>query len=130
MMRARTARLGDRIGPGWNRALPGVAREMRPVKLMCGWRGAWLAAWLLLASQARAQVSLATVVDLAVRNSAPVRVALAEVQRATAGLQESKDAYLPSFVLGSAVGYTYGFPVGQPSVYNINSNSLLYSFSQ
>jgi len=52
------------------------------------------------------------------------------VQRATAGLQESKDAYLPSFVLGSAVGYTYGFPVGQPSVYNINSNSLLYSFSQ
>jgi outer membrane protein TolC len=28
------------------------------------------------------------------------------------------------------VGYTYGFPVGQPSVYNVNSNSLLYSFSQ
>jgi len=62
------------------------------------------------------QVSLATVVDLAERNSAPVRVALAEVQRATAGLQESKDAYLPSFVLGSSVGYTYGFPVGPPSV--------------
>jgi outer membrane protein TolC len=85
---------------------------------------------LLGCSQAGAQVSLATVVDLAVRNSAPVRVAVAEVERATAGLQESKDVYLPSFVLGSSVGYTYGFPVGQPSVYNINSNSLLYSFSQ
>ena len=80
--------------------------------------------------QASGQVSFSTVVDLAERNSAPVRAALAEVQRATAGLQEAKDAYLPSFVLGSSVGYTYGFPVGQPSVYNINSNSLLYSFSQ
>jgi outer membrane protein TolC len=85
---------------------------------------------LLGCGQARAQLSLSTVVDLAVRNSAPVRVAVAEVERATAGLQESKDAYLPSFVLGSSVGYTYGFPVGQPSVYNISSNSLLYSFSQ
>ncbi len=85
---------------------------------------------LLGCGQSRAQLSLSTVVDLAVRNSAPVRVAVAEVQRATAGLQESKDAYLPSFVLGSSVGYTYGFPVGQPSVYNISSNSLLYSFSQ
>ena len=94
------------------------------------WMGGWLAVWLLFGGQARAQVSLGTVVDLAVRNSAQVRVALAEVQRATASLQESKDAYLPSFVLGSSVGYTYGFPVGQPSVYNINSNSLLYSFSQ
>jgi len=85
---------------------------------------------LLGCGQGCAQVSLSTVVDLAERNSAPVRAALAEVQRATAGLAETKDVYLPSFVLGSSVGYTYGFPVGQPSVYNINSNSLLYSFSQ
>jgi outer membrane protein TolC len=93
--------------------------------------GGFIAAGLLLTgARARAQVSLATVVDLAERNSAQVRAALAEVQRATAGLQETKDVYIPSFVLGSSVGYTYGFPVGQPSVYNINSSSLLYSFSQ
>lgn len=85
---------------------------------------------LLGCGQASAQVSLSTVVDLAERNSTPVRVALAEVQRTTAILQEAKDVYLPSFVLGSSVGYTYGFPVGQPSVYNISSNSLFYSFSQ
>jgi outer membrane protein TolC len=85
---------------------------------------------LLGGHHALAQVSLATVVDLAVRNSTAVRIAAAQVQHAAAGLQESKDVYLPSFVLGSSVGYTYGFPVGQPSVYNINSNSLLYSFSQ
>jgi outer membrane protein TolC len=90
----------------------------------------WMGAYAMLVGQAQAQVSLSTVVDLAVRNSAPVRVALADVQRATAGLQETKDAYIPSFVLGSSVGYTYGFPVGQPSVYNVGSQSILYSFSQ
>jgi outer membrane protein TolC len=91
----------------------------------------WIGTCVLLgACRAGAQVSLPTVVDLAVRNSATVRVALADVQRAQAALSESRDAYLPSFNFGSAVGYTYGFPVGQPSVYNIGSQSLLYSFSQ
>jgi outer membrane protein TolC len=103
-------------------------REMKSQKRICRWIGACLL--LLCWREAQAQVSLSTVVDLAVRNSAPVRVSVAEVQRATAALAESKDVYLPSFVLGSAVGYTYGFPVGQPSVYNIGSQSLLYSFSQ
>jgi outer membrane protein TolC len=100
---------------------------MKLLKQIC----CWVATCALLGGcQAWAQVSLATVVDLAVRNSAAVRARLADVQRAEAALSESKDAYLPSFVLGSSVGYTYGFPVGQPSVYNINSQSLLYSFSQ
>jgi outer membrane protein TolC len=80
--------------------------------------------------QAQAQLSLASVVDLAERNSTQVRIAMANVQHALAGLSESKDAYLPSFVLGSSLGYSYGFPVGQPSVYNVGSQSLLYSFSQ
>ena len=91
----------------------------------------WFGTCVLLGGcQAWAQVSLPTVVDLAVRNSASVRVAVADVQRAQAALTESRDAYLPSFMFGSSVGYTYGFPVGQPSVYNVNSQSLLYSFSQ
>jgi outer membrane protein TolC len=85
---------------------------------------------LLGGSHANAQVSLPSVVDLAVRNSPQVHVALANVQRAIAGLAEARDVYLPSFVLGSSLGYSYGFPVGQPSVYNIGSQSLIYSFSQ
>ena len=85
---------------------------------------------LLGIGQARAQVSLPSVVDLALQNSTQVHIAMANVQRALAGLSESKDAYLPSFVLGSSLGYSYGFPVGQPSVYNIGSQSLLFSFSQ
>jgi outer membrane protein TolC len=91
----------------------------------------WIGACVLLGGcQAMAQVSLSTVVDLALRNSAAVKIAGADVQRALASLAESRDAYLPSFVLGSAIGYSYGFPVGQPSVYNVGSQSLIYSFSQ
>lgn len=52
------------------------------------------------------------------------------MQRAIAGLAEAKDAFVPNFLVGSSVGYTYGFPVGQPSVYNVGSQSLVYSFSQ
>ncbi len=85
---------------------------------------------LLGGRQANAQVSLSSVVDLALQNSTQVHIAMANVQRALAGVSESKDAYLPSFVLGSSLGYSYGFPVGQPSVYNIGSQSLLFSFSQ
>lgn len=85
---------------------------------------------LLGGRQASAQASLSTVVDLSVRNSTQVHIAMANVQRAIAGLAETKDAYLPSFLLGSSLGYSYGFPVGQPSVYNVGSQSLLFSFSQ
>ena len=85
---------------------------------------------LLSAPGAAAQISLASAVDLALQNSPKIRIASADVQRAAAALAETKDAYVPNFVLGSGVGYTYGFPVGQPSIFNVTSQSLLYSFSQ
>ena len=85
---------------------------------------------LLVTSGASAQISLSSAVDLALQNSTQVKMAVADVQKATAGLAEARDAYLPNFLLGSSIGYTYGFPVGQPSVYNVQSQSLLYSFSQ
>jgi outer membrane protein TolC len=93
------------------------------------WMGIGICA-LLGGRQASAQVSLSTVVDLALRNSTQVHIAMANVQHALAGLSETKDAYMPSFLLGSSLGYSYGFPVGQPSVYNIGSQSMLLSFSQ
>lgn len=79
---------------------------------------------------AQAQVSLFTVVDLALRNSTSVRMAQADVMRAAAGLTESKDAYIPNLNLGSSLGYSYGFPLGEPSVFNVSSQSLLFTFSQ
>ncbi|HEX6496983.1 MAG TPA: TolC family protein [Acidobacteriaceae bacterium] len=93
-----------------------------------------LAAFAILAMtaapSANAQISFYTAVDLALRNSHEVKMAAADVDRAAAGLSQSKDAYLPSMVIGSSVGYSYGFPVGQPTVVNATANSLVLSFSQ
>jgi outer membrane protein TolC len=103
----------------------------------CDSTRAFRAAWALLggclllpACVAGAQLSLSTAVDLARRNSPAVHQAQADVARATAGLTESRDAYLPSLTLGSSIGYSYGFPVGQPSIYNVQAQSLVLSFSQ
>jgi len=85
---------------------------------------------LLGQTGAHAQVSFYTAVDLALRNSTPVRISAADVQHAEAAVMGSVDAYKPSFSVGSSLGYSYGFPVGQPSVYSVGANSLAYSFSQ
>ena len=95
-------------------------------------RAALLTALLSLAAcaPAKAQISFYTAVDLALRNSHEVKMAAADVERAAAGLSQTKDAYVPSITVGSSLGYSYGFPVGQPSIYNVTANSLLLSFSQ
>lgn len=77
-----------------------------------------------------AQVSLSTVVSLALRHNKAVQMAEADVQKAEAGVSEAKVAYVPSFVLGSGLGYSYGFPVGQPSIYNVTSQSLVFNAGQ
>ena len=77
-----------------------------------------------------AQVSLSTVVDLAQRNSNAVRLAQADVDKSKAALAQTHDAYIPNFALGSTVGYSYGFPTGQPSVGSATMQSMVLSFSQ
>ena len=95
--------------------------------------GVWLlplALVPLLPGSACAQISLYTAADLALRNSSEVHMAEADVARAISGLTEAKDAYIPNFVLGAGLGYSYGFPVGQPSIFNGTAQSVLLSFSQ
>lgn len=77
-----------------------------------------------------AQVSLVTVVDLAQRNSTAVRLANADVNKAQAALAQTLDAYIPNFVIGSQIGYSHGFPTGQPSVGSATMQSLVLSYSQ
>ena len=77
-----------------------------------------------------AQVSLSTIVDLAQRNSSAVRLAEADVSKAQAALAQTQDAYIPNFVIGSTVGYSHGFPTGQPSVGSASMQSMVFSFSQ
>jgi outer membrane protein TolC len=79
---------------------------------------------------AAAQISFTTAIDLALKNNPRVLSAEAEVEKARAGLAEAKDVYIPTLVGGSGLGYSYGFPLGQPSVFNFTSQSLLVNFSQ
>lgn len=83
------------------------------------------------APHASAQISLASTVNLALQNSTKVRLAQADIARARAGLAEAKDVYIPSFVAGAGLGPpSIGFPLGQPSIFNIQAQSLAFSFSQ
>jgi outer membrane protein TolC len=67
---------------------------------------------------------------LAQRNSSTVKLAEADLQKAQAALAQTQDAYIPNFVIGSNVGYSHGFPTGQPSVGNATMQSLVLSYYQ
>lgn len=85
---------------------------------------------LALPLTAKAQISLSTAVALAEKNSASVRGAAAAVRQAAASLEQTMDAYVPNFTMGTTPGYAYGFPLGQPSLFTAQSQSLAFSFSQ
>jgi len=78
----------------------------------------------------QAQVSLSTVVDFAQKNSSAVKLAQADLLKAQAALAQTQDAYIPNLQIGSTVGYSHGFPTGQPSVGNATMQSLVFSYSQ
>lgn len=85
---------------------------------------------LLLSPGARAQVSFYTTIDLALRNNPQVRMSSANLQRAQAGVREAFAVFKPSLLLGSSVGFSYGFPLGQPEIFSLTAQSLAFSFSQ
>ena len=80
---------------------------------------------------AYAQISFTTAVGLALKSNPKVLAAQANVDKALATLQQLRDAYIPNVVGGSGVGPpSYGYPLGQPSIFNITSQSLVFSYSQ
>jgi outer membrane protein TolC len=80
---------------------------------------------------AYAQISFTTAVGLALKSNPKVLAAQADVDKALATLQQLRDAYIPNIVGGSGVGPpSYGYPLGQPSIFNITSQSLVFSYSQ
>lgn len=79
---------------------------------------------------AAAQISFSTAVGLALKSNPKVLMAQADVAKAKASLDETRDVYLPSVAGGSGLGYSYGFPIGQPSVFNFTAQSLVFNFSQ
>jgi outer membrane protein TolC len=78
-----------------------------------------------------AQISFTSAVGLALKNSPKVMMAQADVDKARASLATLQDAYIPNLVGGSGIGPpSYGFPLGQPSIYNVTSQSLVFSYAQ
>jgi outer membrane protein TolC len=91
--------------------------------------GAVLAA---AAAAAPAQVSLTTVVELAQKNSTTVRLAQADVQRATAQLSQTRDVFIPSLAFGSGLPAfpEVGFTGSLPTIWDSNIQSLVFSMPQ
>jgi outer membrane protein TolC len=79
-----------------------------------------------------AQVSLATVVDLAQHNSPAVRLAEADVRKAQALLSESRDVTIPSLTFGTGIPAfpEEGFTGSPPSIWTANVQSLVFSIPQ
>ena len=85
----------------------------------------------LLTGPALAQISLTTAVDLAFRNSPRVQSAVADVARAKASIQEQRDVYIPNLTVGgTGYGRGFGYPTGTPTLVNVQSQSLVFNYSQ
>lgn len=78
----------------------------------------------------RAQISLATAVDLALRNSPRVKMAQADLDKAKASLSEAKDAYVPVVQTTGGYGHSTGAPLSVPVVFSISGQSLVFTYSQ
>ncbi len=76
------------------------------------------------------QISLSTAVNLALRNSAKVKSAQADVARAQAVLAESKEAFVPAVNATGGVGKSTGAPLDPPVVFSIAAQSLVFNSSQ
>ena len=84
------------------------------------------------ATAAPAQVSLTTVVELAQKNSVTVHLAQADVQKATAQLAQTRDAFIPSLTFGSGLPAfpEVGFTGSLPTIYGGTVQSLVFSMPQ
>lgn len=85
---------------------------------------------LCLTPVARAQISLTTAVDLALRSNPRVLGAQDDVKRAQQQLSETRDVYIPAINLGANFGQAYGYLPNPPTFFEVTAGSLAYSASQ
>jgi outer membrane protein TolC len=89
-------------------------------------------ALLAVAPSLAAQVSLASVVELAAKNSPTVHLAQADVDKARAALSESHGAFIPAFAFGSGLPAfpEIGFTGDLPTLWYANVSSMVFSMPQ
>jgi len=85
---------------------------------------------MLLAAVAGAEpVPFRRAIDLALRHSGVMGMAVADQQRAHASYQELRNMYLPQVTLGSGLGYSYGYPMSiegsAPTIFNVDTRQFL-----
>jgi outer membrane protein TolC len=81
-------------------------------------------------SSALCQLSFTSAIDLSLENSSRVKLAQDEVDKATAALAETKSVFIPNIIAGSGVGASSGIPLNVPTIFTVNSQSLVLNASQ
>ena len=80
------------------------------------------------------QLTLKRAVQLALNHSTTAGSAQADEQKAFATYQEARNAYIPSFSVGSGLGASWGIPLAlagsAPSLFNVNVQSIVYNPAQ
>jgi outer membrane protein TolC len=75
-----------------------------------------------------------TAIELALKNSAASGVGRADLERARATVSETRDPFIPSMTVGSALGYSNGFPLSlegsAPSLFNVNIQGMIFNYAQ
>ena len=93
-----------------------------------------IASVLLLAASFPASADTLTLrhaVELALSHGTTAAIAAADERKADAAYREARNNYIPVFVLGSAIGKSFGFPLSlegsAPSILNLNTQSALFN---
>jgi len=90
-----------------------------------------LAALLLFqATSFGEQVPFRRAIEMAIHNSTAMTAATADVTRMSALYRETRDQYIPQVFFGSGLAYSFGFPLGEPSIFKVSSTSLLLNQAQ
>jgi outer membrane protein TolC len=77
---------------------------------------------------------LARAIQLALAHGTSSAIANADVQRTFAAYREVRNAYLPQLIVGSGLGFSYGFPLSlegsAPSLVNVVAQSTVFNPAQ
>jgi len=88
----------------------------------------------LLAQDKGKPLPFRTAIELALRNSAGSGLSRADLERVRATVSQTRNLYLPQVSVGSALGYSHGFPLtlegSAPSLFNVNIQGLLINAAQ
>src|SRR5260370_1679141 len=88
----------------------------------------------LLAQDTSKPLAFRAAVELALRNSAGSGLSRADLERVRATVSQTRNLFLPQVAVGSALGYSHGFPLSlegaAPSLFNVNIQGLVINAAQ